>query len=306
MSELTPLITDIRNYTVRQLHADFPDDAACLAHIVRQRYPNGITCSDCETITKHYRVRGRQAYACSRCGKHVRPTRDTIFFGSQVPLVLWFHAIYLMSTNKAGTSARQVQRELGVNYRTAWRMMHLIRSTMGGDNVALENEVEVDETYMHPNAFKRSSARRKYGGDVRRKGEILFGAVQRGGSVRIWHVKSCGVRVLQPIIWQNVKKGTLIHSDGHRSYHTLPRHGYPHRTTDHAAGQYYTEDSYTQNIENVWSHLKRGVKGVYRHVERAYLQFYANEFAWRYSHRQHKVLFWHLLGDTLGVPVVVR
>jgi len=225
----------------------------------------------------------------------MRPTQDTVFFGSQVPLALWFHAIYLMSTNKAGTSARQVQRELGVNYRTAWRMMHLLRSVMGNQDVELEGEVELDETYIHPNPFKRSSARRRYGRDARRTGPILFGAVQRGGSVKVWHVKSSGARVLQPIIRDNVKPGTLIHTDGYVAYRRLPRMGYSHRWTDHGRLQFYTPDSSTQNIENVWSHLKRGIKGIYRHIEPGYLQLYADEFAWRYNHRQHKVLFWHLL-----------
>lgn len=205
-----------------------------------------------------------------------------------------------MSTDKAGTSARQIQRELGVAYATAWRMMHHIRSMMGGEDATLESEVEIDETFIHPNPFKRSSAQRNFGRDARRTGDILFGAVQRGGSVKIWHVRSTGARVLKPIILQNVKKGTLIHTDGFGAYRTLPKHGYLHRTTNHAAHEYYREDSYTQNIENIWSHLKRGIKGVYRHVSTAYLQLYADEFAWRYNHRHDRVLFWSLLSDAVA------
>lgn len=284
-------------YTVKQLQVDFPDDDSCLEWLMQHNYPDGIICHRCKETTKHYRVSGRRSYACSKCGNHMYPLAGTIFHGSRTALTDWFHAIYIMNTDKAGTSARQIERELGVTYKTAWRMMHLIRSMMGNPDAELENEVEVDETYVHPNTFKRSSARRRYGFDARRTGEILFGAVQRGGAVKIWHVKSSGVRVLKPLILSNVKDASVIHSDGHGSYRTLPKHGYDHRTTNHAFHEYYTEDSHTQNIENVWSHIKRGVKGVYRHIDPNYLQLYANEFAWRYNHRQHKVLFWLLLAD---------
>jgi hypothetical protein len=115
-----------------------------------------------------------------------------------------------MSTNKSGTSARQIQRELGVTYKAAWRMMHRIRSMMGNKDAELKDNVEIDEAFIHPNTSKRSSARRKYGNDARRKGEVLFGTVQRGGDVKIWHVKSTGVRVLRPLILSNVKDGSQL------------------------------------------------------------------------------------------------
>lgn len=287
-------------YTVKQLQADFPNDDACLKWLVQYLYPNGIICHKCKKATKHYKISSRRSYACCKCGSHFSPTAGTIFHKSHIPLTDWFFAIYIMSTDKAGTSARQIERELGVSYRTAWRMMHQIRSMMGNQDEKLENEVEVDETYVHPNTYKRSSAQRRYGRDSRRTGEILFGAVQRGGDVKIWHVKSSGVRVLRTLILSNVKDGAIVHSDGHGSYRTLPHYGYEHRTTNHERHEYYTPDSYTQNIENVWSHIKRGIKGVYRHVNPGYLQLYANEFAWRYNHRKQQVLFWDLLADAIS------
>lgn len=283
-------------YTVKQLRADFPDDAACLAWLIEYLYPDGVTCSKCEEITKHYPVSGRRSYACSKCGNHFYPTAGTIFHRSRTPLTDWFYAIYLMSTDKAGTSAKQIERSLGVTYKTAWRMMHQIRKMMDAPDDLLTGEVEIDETYVHPNCFKRSSARRRYGRDARRTGEIVFGAVQRGGPVKVWHVRSSGVRVLKPLIQNHVMTGTVIHSDGWRAYDTLSRHGYEHRTTNHSIGQYVTEDSYTQNIENVWSHFKRGIKGVYRHIGPEYVQAYANEFAWRYSNRNRASMFWALMG----------
>lgn len=295
-------LSRLMKYTIKQMMADFPDDAACLEWLVEYLYPNGIVCPKCDDTTKHYKVRGRRAYVCSKCGNHLYPLAGTIFHKSRTPLTDWFHAIYIMSTNKSGTSARQIQREIGVTYKTAWRMMHQIRTMMGNKDTKLENEVEVDEAYISPNVHKRSSAKRRYGRNGRDIGQILFGAVQRGGNVKIWHVRSSGTRVLQPLILSNVKDGTLIHSDGYGSYKRLPYFGYEHRTTDHSRYEFYTPDSSTQNIENVWSHIKRGICGVYIHVNPGYLQLYANEYAWRYNHRQYQVLFWHLLADVISPP----
>lgn len=275
--------------------SDFPDDDACLKWLVEFLYPDGITCIKCQEVTNHYKLKNRKVYSCSKCGHHVSPTSGTIFHKSRTPLTDWFYAIYMMSTNKAGTSAKQIERELGVTYKTAWRMMHQIRKMMEAPDGLLVDEVEADETYVHPNVYKRSSARRRYGRTGNRTGQILFGIVQRGGVVKVWHVKSAGARVIKPIIGANVKHGTLIHTDGYTLYRTLPAMGFGHRWTEHGDFEFYTPDSSTQNIENVWSHLKRGIKGVYRHVDPKYLQAYANEYAWRYSYRNSVNMYWKLM-----------
>lgn len=284
-------------YTLKDLRSDFPDDDACLKWLVEYLYPNGITCKNCEKVTKHYPIKGRKVYSCSACGNHVSPTAGTIFHKSRTPLTDWFHAIYMMSSNKAGTSAKQIERELGVTYKTAWRMMHQIRTMMDAPEGLLSDEVEIDETFIHANSFKRSSARRRYGADARRTGEIVFGMVQRGGAVKVWHVRTTGARVLKPLIRDNVSEGTMIHTDGYPLYRNLPAMGFEHRWTEHGIGQYYTPDSSTQNIENVWSHFKRGIKGIYRHIGPDYVQNYANEYAWRYSHRHDVSMFWSLINS---------
>lgn len=285
-------------YTVKDLQSDFPDDAACLQQLVELLYPDGITCRRCERITKHYKVKARRSYSCQECGCHFHPTVGTIFHKSRTPLTLWFHAIYLMSTNKAGTSAKQIERELGVTYKTAWRMMHQIRTLMAAPDDLLTGEVEIDETYIHANTFKRSSARRRYGFDARRTGEVVFGIVQRGGAVRVWHIESASLKRVLPLIKNNVKAGSLIHTDGWLAYKKLPMWGYPHKVVDHGKKQWVDEwdpSNYTQNIENVWSHFKRGIKGVYRHIGKSYVQTYANEYAWRYSNRKRANMFWALM-----------
>lgn len=282
-------------YTIRDLQTDFPDDTACLVWLAEYLYPNGIHCKRCRQIRPHVPATTRKSMSCAKCGYHMQPTANTIFHKSSTPLTLWFYAIYRMAQTKCGISAAQLQRELGVTYKCAWRMGHQIRKMMASQNKQFRGEVEIDETYVHPNVHKRSSAKRRYGRTGSRTGEILFGMVERGGAVQMWHVRSAGERTLTPIIREHVVRGTLIHTDGARCYDRLPLWGYPHRKTDHGKLEFYREDSYTQNIENVWSHLKRGIKGVYRHVSPKYLQAYADEFAFRYSNRNKPSMFWALL-----------
>jgi transposase-like protein len=285
-------------YTEFDLASDFPNEAACLSWLVDFLYPNGITCPKCQRITKHYPMRKRRSYSCGICGHYTQPLAGTIFYRSSTPLTVWFRAIYKITATRAGISAKQLERELGVTYKTAWRMLHQIRDIMNDDDdEPLSGKIEIDEAYIHADTRKRSSAQKRYGRNGRDgHGQILFGMVERGGAVKIRHVRSSGVRVLAPAIEHSVTKGSVVYSDDYGSYRTLKKRGYEHQTTNHSKFQFVDGDNYTQNIENVWSHLKRGIKGVYRHVSPRHLQRYANEFAFRYSHRNdEQPMFYSLL-----------
>lgn len=135
-------------YTIKDLQNDFPDDAACLEWLVNYLYPGGINCKLCKKITPHHAMKTRKSYSCEICGHHVHPKSGTIFEASSTPLTLWFYVIYLMTATRAGISAKQLERELGVTYKTAWRMFHQIRKMMGDDGKPLSGEIEVDEAYM--------------------------------------------------------------------------------------------------------------------------------------------------------------
>src|SRR5579863_5002149 len=139
-------------YTRQQFDSDFPDDDACLEQIKEQRFPDGVKhCEKCGKDRKHYRVSGRTAYACDHCGNHIYPLAGTIFEKSTTSLRLWFYAMYLMGSTRCGISAKQVQRETGVTYKTAWRMFKQIRTLMSED-VRMGGKgssgVEVDEAYF--------------------------------------------------------------------------------------------------------------------------------------------------------------
>src|SRR6266496_1992305 len=135
-------------YSIFEFDKEFPDDAACLDYLVTRFYPEGIFCPKCAKVTKHHRVKARPAYSCQFCGHYEYPMVGTIFEGSATSLRLWFYAMYLMASTRCGISAKQLERELGVTYKTAWRMFKMIRSLMWQDDEPLDGSVEVDETYI--------------------------------------------------------------------------------------------------------------------------------------------------------------
>src|SRR5450755_3225810 len=138
------------HYSVRDFNTEFPNDDACLEYLKEQRWPGGIAhCAKCGEKRKHHRVGNRTAYACQGCGNHIYPLVGTIFQKTSTPLRLWFYAAYLMGSTRCGISAKQIQRETGVTYKTAWRMFKQIRSLLSDGDLQLEGPtVEVDESYF--------------------------------------------------------------------------------------------------------------------------------------------------------------
>ncbi len=120
----------MKKYTIKDFQKQFPNDDVCLDWLKDYLYPNGIFCETCQAITSHYKVAKRKSYSCQNCGHHVHPTADTIYHKSSTPLTSWFYAIYLMASTRCGISAKQLERELGVTYKTAWRMFKQIRTML--------------------------------------------------------------------------------------------------------------------------------------------------------------------------------
>jgi len=138
----------MNKYTIKDFDKQFPNDDACLEWLMNNRWSNGIFCEKCQKITKHHKITGRSAYACDNCGNHVYPMAGTILEHSSTSLRLWFHAMFLMASTRCGISAKQLQRETGVTYKTAWRMFKQIRSMLTDDVVLEGSSVEADETYV--------------------------------------------------------------------------------------------------------------------------------------------------------------
>jgi transposase len=281
-------------YTIKDLQAEFSNDDTCLEWLVNYRYPDGITCGKCEEVTKHHKIKNRKAYSCDRCGNNLHPMAGTVFEKSTTPLSLWFYAMYLMANTRAGISAKQLERELGVTYKTAWRMFHQIRKVMG-NNDRMKGDVEIDEMYFGPIPERRSTA--KTG-----TSQMIFGAVERGGRAKVVHVTTTTKHALLKEVVNSVDSSAQVYSDGHMAYRRLDWAGYRgHKVVNHGQDEYVNGEIHTQNVENLWSNMKRGIKGVYRHVDAKYLQAYADEYAFRYSHRNSPSIFWVLMAKA-GQP----
>jgi transposase-like protein len=275
-------------YTIKDFQADFPDDDKCLEWLKDYLYPDGIKCPTEGKVTPHHRIKKRKVYSCELCGHHVSPTANTIFHKSSTPLTLWFYAVYLMASTRAGISAKQLERELGVTYKTAWRMFHQIRSMMADDGEEFTGEVEVDETYVGAKANRRSTVKPK-------SQKPVFGMIQRGGKAKAVVVDKAGAN-LPYIVKDNANIKATIYSDQYMPYRTLWWMGFKHKTINHGNKEYVRGNVHTQNIENFWSNFKRGLTGVYRHCDPKYLQAYADEYAFRYSHRNDfQPMFWALM-----------
>jgi transposase len=283
---------------------EFPDDATCLEWLWRERFAaDGHTahCPKCDRERRFHRVKDRPSYDCDTCGHHLHPLAGTIFHKSSTSLHLWFYAMWLMTSTRCGVSAKQLERELGVTYKTAWRIFNLIRNQLmeqDGEG-PLTGQVEADETW-HGGKMRESERRRiAREGGVRigphaKKRETVFGIVERGGRVVAMHVESRYGYTLRSNLRSTVEPGTTVYTDEYSGYAGISR-VYDHRPINHGARIYVDGDVHTQTIEGFFSLFKNGVRGVYHSVSPKWLQGYLNEYVWRYNHRDDPAAMFRLL-----------
>jgi len=293
-------------YSLMEFMREFPDDATCLEWLWRNRYSaDGIhahcpKCNEEKPFERYETSQQRQSWTCTACGHHLHPTAGTIFHKSSTSLYLWFYAMYLMTSTRCGISAKQIERELGVTYKTAWRMAYLIRNklmTQGTEPFTNGNPVEMDETYIG------GKERRNQGRPTQEssKKTAVFGMVQRKGKVAAVTVENVKAVSLMPIIQERILTGTKVYTDEMPFYKRLPKCGYQHERIRHKAKVYVSGDVHTNTMEGFWSLTKRGIHGVYHAVSRKHLQGYLNEYVWRYNHRDDgKAQFERILMLTVG------
>jgi transposase-like protein len=189
--------------------------------------------------------------------------------------------MYLFTTSRHGVPAKEIQRQISVTYKTAWRMCHEIRKYMGkvdGDNM-LGGHVELDETYVGGRTHGKGTGR------TIGKKAVIFGMAERNGDVMTKVVPNVKGKTLNPIILKNVRQLSKISTDELYTYKSLGKNGYIHQAVNHAEKEYVRGDVHTNTLEGFWSMIKRSIKGTHIHVSRKHLQKYLVEFEFRYNMR---------------------
>ena len=297
------------SFSMMEFMRVFPDDRTCLEWLWRKRFSEDgshADCPACDRERKFHRVNGRPTYDCDTCGHHINPTAGTIFHKSSTSLHLWFYAMWLMTSTRCGIAAKQLERELGVTYKTAWRMFTLIRNElMTQDDSPLSGDVEMDETYVggkprlsEVRAMRRTGLNPHQAGQAagRAKKTTVFGMVERGGKVAAHVAPANFQNSALRHVEARVLPSTSVYTDEAAAYKPLKAKGYNHRRVHHAEKVYVDGDVHTQTIEGFWSLVKRGIGGTHHAVSAKYLQGYLNEYVWRYNRRDNgRAMFLDLL-----------
>ncbi len=278
--------------TLRRFLDQFPTEDACLEHLKLTRYGARHTCAKCGKDARYYRVSTRKVYSCEHCGNQIAPMAGTPFERTRTPLRDWFLVMHMFTTSRNGVAATEVQRQLGVTYKTAWRMCHEIRKYMA----ALDSDdplggpgshVEIDETIV--------------GGSVKGMGNgymgnktIVVGMLERGGELMTQVITRRTKEAMHSLINANVIPGTTICTDEMGGYKDIDQNGFRHLKVNHNRGQYASKAGGGVNaLEGFWAQLKRGINGTHIHVSGKHLWKYLGEFEYRYNMRQAPHLMLH-------------
>ena len=271
----------------------FSDADKAREHLEATRWPNGPVCPHCGVVDQATNIGGKAAragcYQCNACREQFTVTVGTVFERSKVPLNKWLLASFLMASSKKGISAHQIGRSLGVTYKTAWFMCHRLRAAMdpiynapptpmGG----ARKTIEMDETYIGNDPSKpRPKGARGFQHKM-----AVFALVERGGSVRSFHIDNADQDTVRSIVRANVHPHSKHYTDGGGIYRENAMRLRGHDWVDHGADEYVRGDVHTNTIEGFFSIFKRGMKGVYQHCSEKHLARYLAEFDFRYNNRE--------------------
>ena len=280
-----------------KLAQEYSDEDKARELLERWRWPNGPVCPHCKNDGKQKANCKLEAqpdsregvrdgvYFCGACREQFTVTVGTIFEGSHLPLSKWLMAIFLMATAKKSVSAHQLHRMLGITYKTAWFLAHRIRYAMRpglplGD--LLTGTVEVDETYIGGRGPMRTVKSRK---------TPVVALVERDGRCHTRIVADVTQKNLKMAINATVSKEAIVNTDESGVYRRQLKAFKRHDVVNHSKEEYARTNpdgtvSHVNSCESFFSLLKRGVVGSWHHVSREHLPKYADEFAFRWTHRK--------------------
>jgi len=276
-------------FTINDFFNRFPDDEACLTHLFETRFGADYRCPKCGEAGNWHRLAKMPAYTCN-CGHHVHPMAGTPFENTRTPLQKWFYAMYLFTTTRNGVAAKELQRQLGVTYKTAWRIGHELRKYMGfvdGDTTLGgpgRNIVEVDKAFI--------GGRDSKGQDDK---SIVLGMVERGGDVLTRVIARRTRRHIVPVLLEWIPEGARVATDDGRAFMPLTRYGYEHSVVRHVDNEWVRGDTHTNTIDGFWSVVKRTIRGTHIWVSKKHLQKYLWEMEFRHNLRRQP----HLMFETL-------
>ncbi|MCC0048138.1 MAG: IS1595 family transposase [Rhodobiaceae bacterium] len=277
----------------------FHDEAAAYRFVEARIWPTGPICPHCGGIERIGKMGGKSTrigtYKCYQCRKPFTVKIGTIFESSHVKMHLWLQAIFLMASSKKGISANQLHRTLGVTLKTAWFMAHRIREAMreggfgplGGSGQI----VEADETYFGKRAGPAPEkttrglpfAKKGKGGPSHKR--AILGLIERGGSVRTFHVAQATKVNVADLVTKNVDRESKLFTDESRLYTGMSERFEAHETVRHGRGEYTRGEIHSNTIESYFSIFKRGMRGTYQHCAEKHLHRYLAEFDFRHNRR---------------------
>lgn len=286
-------------YTFKEFKKEYPDDATCLDKIMEMRYGGTeFECPSCKRQSKFHRMKKRRGYSCQHCGHHIFPCVDTPFEKSRTPLTDWFFAMHLMTSTRHGVAAKELERQIGCTYKTAWRMAHELRKLMAqaDSRGPMSGTIEADETYLggrRPGKRGRGAAGKT----------AVFGMVERNGNVRAGPVPDVKKKTLQKAIIENVEAKSIVMTDELKSYDNLKATGpYTHLRVNHSAKQYAYGGVHVNSLEGYWSRLKNSINGTHIHISGKHSWKYISEFSFRYNMRKTPAAMFDRLVSAFALP----
>jgi transposase-like protein len=276
----------------------FQDADKAREYLEALRWPNGPVCPHCGSINeKHLKLEGSKnyrpgLYKCADCYQQFSVTVGTVFERSKIALNVWLQAVHLMCASKKGISAKQLERMLGVTYKTAWFMAHRIREAMleeAADPLGGSGKiVEADETYWGSEKGSKKTITRKAGGALKEMNKVVS-LVERGGKVRSFHVPSVTGENLKLVLQTQLHPQTHLMTDSSPRYSATIKAApfLSHSQVNHSKAEYVRNGViHTNTVEGYFSILKRGLVGTFHHVGSQHLQRYCQEFDFRYNFRE--------------------
>jgi transposase-like protein len=277
------------NINLTQLTEQFGTDEKCRKALEQLRWQKGPKCPRCQSDATP--IANRYQYDCDSCHYQFSVTAGTIFHDSHLSLWKWFITVALLCESKKGMSACQIQRTVGMSYKTAWYLCHRIRAAMvETEKPMLKGKVEMDETFVGGENRGRGRERR-----LENK-EVVVGIRQRNGELRLFHSKDVKAKTLAKYIRENVSADAeVIFTDDYPSYPSaIKRAGMQsrkHKAINHSKRIYVIGDAHTNTIESAFSLFKRGVRGTWHHLSAKHLAAYLEEMEFRFNNRKNPYLF---------------